>query len=62
MPGNSLGIQQIYYKTAIILFLQAVFPLFKTTISFKFSERKYENRFSHSNSNPGLNILCCERF
>ena len=53
MPGNTLEIQQIYFKTAIILSLQAVFPLFTTDISFKFSERKYENRFPHSNSNPG---------
>jgi hypothetical protein len=35
-----------------VIFISMVFTLFKTEISFKFSRRKFANRFLLSNSNP----------
>jgi hypothetical protein len=46
-------LQKIFaMKRPPFCFSQAVFPLFKTEISFKFSRRKFANRFLLSNSNP----------
>ena len=39
-----------------ICFTQAMFPLFKMHISFEFSRRKFDNRFSPSNSNPDISF------
>ena len=69
MPENSLGIQQIYYKTAIILFCKQCFHFLKLPFRSNFQKGNMKIDFptliqtlvDKAYMSIRKNILSCER-